>query len=277
MHYFDLPFAEWVDAFSDWILSILDLTGFTSVVEIGLVTIENFLLWVHPLLIVLILTALAWRIAGKGTAIITLFGFLFIGSVDLWKEMVQTITLVLAATGLSVLIGVPLGIFGARYKGLERVIRPVLDFMQTMPSFVYLIPILLLFGIGRVPGLMATILFCMPPAVRLTILGIRQVPKEIVEAATSFGSTSSQMLFKVQLPMAVPTIMAGINQTIMLAVSMTVIASMIAAPGLGYVVFEAISRVQVGQGFEAGMAIVIVAVILDRISEALGRRNKQLN
>jgi glycine betaine/proline transport system permease protein len=277
MQYFDLPLAEWTDVFVEWLLVVFGptLTVISDILETMIVTVEDGLLALPPELIAAILSILAWRIVGRGFAVFTLLGLLFIGSLDLWEETMQTLTLIIASTVLSILIGVPLGILSARYTTVDRIVRPILDFMQTMPSFVYLIPILLLFGIGRVPGMIATIMFAMPPAVRLTNLGIRQVPKEIVEAGTSFGSTPSQMLFKVQLPMAIPTIMAGINQSIMLALSMTVVASMIAAPGLGYKVFEAITRVEVGDGFEAGLAIVVLAIFLDRITEALGKRKKK--
>jgi glycine betaine/proline transport system permease protein len=276
MNYIDLPLAEWTEIFVDWLIGAFGplLTLISDFLNSIITGIEDGLLMIPPEIVALFLVVLAWFIAGRSMAIFTLFGLLFIGSLDLWEETIQTLTLIIASTFLSVIIGVPLGILSTRYNTVDRLLRPILDFMQTMPSFVYLIPILLLFGIGRVPAVIATIIFSMPPAVRLTNLGIRQVPKEVIEAATSYGSTPTQMLFKVQLPMAIPTIMAGINQSIMLALSMTVIASMIAAPGLGYIVFASISRVEVGSGLEAGLAIVILAVFLDRITEALGKRKR---
>jgi glycine betaine/proline transport system permease protein len=186
----------------------------------------------------------------------------------------QTLTLVFLATTVAVALGLPIGIWAAMSQRAYRVIMPVLDFMQTMPAFVYLIPAIPFFGLGPVSGIFATVIFSMPPAIRLTTLGIRQVPAELIEAADAFGSTRRQKLVKVQLPLAVPTIMAGINQTIMLALSMVVIAAMIGAGGLGGEVWKAIQRLQPGAGFEAGIAVVILAMILDRITQKIGQRTE---
>ncbi len=186
----------------------------------------------------------------------------------------ETTALVLAATVISVIVGVPIGILCGKSDGARNIVTPVLDFMQTMPSFVYLIPAVIFFSLGTVPGVIASVVFSMPPTIRLTSLGIRQVPKELVEASDAFGSTSAQKLFKLQLPLAKTTIMAGINQTIMLALSMVVIASMIGAKGLGQDVLTAVQRIQVGQGFEAGLAIVIIAIVLDRVTQSVGQRSK---
>jgi glycine betaine/proline transport system permease protein len=192
----------------------------------------------------------------------------------LWSETVATLALVIAATLVSLVIGIPLGIWAARNDLVERIVRPVLDLMQTMPAFVYLIPAAMFFGLGRVPGVVATIIFAMPPAVRLTNLGIRQVPKELVETGLAFGCTSGQLLLKVQLPTARPSIMAGVNQTIMLALSMVVIASMIGAGGLGDTVLRGIQRLDVGLGFEGGLGVVILAIILDRITQSFGKQRR---
>jgi glycine betaine/proline transport system permease protein len=173
---------------------------------------------------------------------------------------------------MALLIGIPLGIIAAKNRSLFNVIKPALDFMQTMPSFVYLIPAVIFFGLGNVPGLVATVVFAMPPTIRLTTLGIRQVPVELIEVADAFGSTPVQKLFKVELPVALPTIMAGVNQCIMLSLSMVVIAAMIGARGLGYQVLVGIQRVDIGQGFEAGLAIVIIAIVLDRLTQSLTPR-----
>ncbi len=197
---------------------------------------------------------------------------LLIVSMDLWSETVSTLGLVIASTVLSLVIGIPLGVWMARSRVVEQVTKTTLDFMQTMPAFVYLIPAVMFFGLGRVPGIIATVIFAMPPAVRLTALGIQQVPTEIVEAARAFGCTNRQLLFKVQLPNAKPSIMAGINQTMMLALSMIVIASMIGAGGLGNVVLQGIQRLDVGLGFKSGLAVVLLAIILDRITQSFGMR-----
>jgi glycine betaine/proline transport system permease protein len=194
---------------------------------------------------------------------------------DLWLETVETLALVIAATLISLAIGIPLGILAAAKDWAERLIRPALDLMQTMPAFVYLIPAAMFFGLGKVPGVVATIVFAMPPAVRLTNLGIRQVPKELVEAGLAFGCTPWQLLLKVQLPAARPSIMAGVNQTIMLALSMVVIASMIGAGGLGDTVLRGIQRLDVGLGFEGGIAVVILAIVLDRLTQSFGKRNNK--
>jgi glycine betaine/proline transport system permease protein len=187
-----------------------------------------------------------------------------------WEESMQTLALVLASTFVSLLTGVPLGIWAARSERVNKILRPILDFMQTMPAFVYLIPAILFFNVGDVPGVIATVVFSLPPAVRLTSLGIRGVPKEVVEAAQSFGSTRKQLLYKVQIPLAMPTILAGLNQVIMLSLSMVVIASMVGAAGLGQVVYQGVTQARVGLGFESGLGIVILAIILDRTTQAIG-------
>lgn len=225
-----------------------------------------------PLLLVAILVAIAWWLRGYGFAIFTALSFLLIQSMDLWSQSIETLALVLTASLIALLISLPLGIFSSRSNKAAQVIRPILDFMQTMPAFVYLIPAIIFFGLGSVPAVIATLIFAIPPAIRLTDLGIRQVDNEVIEAATSFGSTPNQILFKVQLPMAMATIMAGVNQMIMLALSMVVIAGMIGAEGLGAIVLQGIDRLDVGLGFEGGVSIVLLAIYLDRVTEALGRR-----
>jgi len=185
--------------------------------------------------------------------------------------------LIFTAVLIALIIGIPLGIWASKSKIAERSIRPVLDFMQTMPAFVYLIPAVLFFSLGKVPGVIATLIFAMPPAVRLTNLGIRQVPEEIREAALAFGSDSKQMLYKVELPVALPTILAGVNQTIMLALSMVVIAALIGAGGLGEPVVTGLQQLDIGLGFEGGLAIVILAVYLDRVTQSLGEFSQRAN
>jgi glycine betaine/proline transport system permease protein len=210
-----------------------------------------------------------WRIGYK-FAIFTAVAFVLIVLTGFWEQTVVTLGLTFSATLISLLMGIPLGIWAARSERVAAIIRPILDFMQTMPAFVYLIPAAMLFGLGRVPGIIATVIFAMPPAVRLTNLGIRQVNKEIIEAGQSFGCTPHQLLFKVQLPNAMPSIMAGVNQTIMMALSMVIIASMVGAGGLGNDVLASIQRLDIGLGFESGMAVVLLAIILDRITESFG-------
>jgi glycine betaine/proline transport system permease protein len=211
-----------------------------------------------------------WRV-GTGFAIFTAVALWLVDTMGLWPAMMETLSLVIASTVIAMLIGLPLGIAMAAKDSVASVVRPVLDLMQTMPAFVYLIPAAMFFGLGAVPGTIATVIFSMPPVVRLTNLGIRQVDVEFVEAGQAFGCTSSQLLFKVQLPNALPSIMAGINQTIMLSLSMVVIASMIGAGGLGNTVLTGIQRLDVGTGFEGGLAVVILAVVLDRITQSFGK------
>lgn len=269
--------AEWTEIFIDYIVA--HLAFLFDVISLSLksmmIGLAEGLIAIPPELLALALALLAWRIVSWKMALFTIIGLLFLGSLDLWKPTMETLALVIVATLLAAIIGVPLGIWGARNHKAEAFLRPVLDFMQTMPSFVYLIPALILFGIGQVPALIATLIFCSPPVVRLSILGIRSVPAEVVEAGKAFGSTPWQLLWKIQLPIALPTIMAGINQTIMLALSMVVIAAMIGAGGLGGVVYFAISKVKVGVGLEGGLGIVVLAIILDRLTSRLVRRTDQ--
>ncbi len=234
--------------------------------------IEALLMLPPAWLLIAIFVALGlWRI-GARFAVFTAVAFILIVMTGFWEQTVVTLGLTFSSTLISLLLGIPLGIWAARSERVATIIRPILDFMQTMPAFVYLIPAAMLFGLGRVPGIIATVIFAMPPAVRLTSLGIRQVNKEIVEAGQSFGCTSRQLLFKVQLPNAMPSIMAGVNQTIMMALSMVIIASMVGAGGLGNDVLASIQRLDIGLGFESGMAVVLLAIILDRITESFGTK-----
>ncbi|MDU4959121.1 MAG: proline/glycine betaine ABC transporter permease [Sporomusaceae bacterium] len=237
---------------------------------------EQVLLFPPVAVSILLLSALAWKVAGRRVAIFTAAGLALIYSMQLWTQTMETLALVLTSALIALLLGVPMGIWMSSGDRVDRLARPVLDFMQTMPAFVYLIPAILFFKLGKVPGAVATVIFAMPPAVRLTNLGIRQVPADVVEAARSFGSTSRQLLFKVQLPIAVPTILAGVNQTIMLSLSMVVIAAMIGAGGLGEEVLKGITQLKIGRGFESGVAVVLLAMILDRITQNLAKgKSKQ--
>lgn len=269
---FEVPVADWATAAVDYLMD--HGQGLFDLISAGLdglaYGIEELLRLPPTWLFILLLTALAWWRTSWRFALFTAAATALIVGMGLWSETLVTLALVLAATLVCLVVGIPLGIVAARSDRAERLIRPVLDFMQTMPAFVYLIPAAMFFGLGRVPGVVATIVFAMPPAVRLTNLGIRQVQPELVEAGLAFGCTSWQLLIKVQLPSARPSIMAGVNQTIMLALSMVVIASMIGAGGLGDTVLRGIQRLDVGLGFEGGLGVVILAIIIDRITQSFG-------
>ena len=270
-----LPVSEWMSDIITWLTQ--NLSWFFGAIRDGgawlMDGITDLLLFIPPVLFILLLVALAFFASRKkfGLPVFTLLGLLYIHNQGLWDPLMYTITLVLVASLLSILIGVPVGIWMAKSRTANWIITPILDFMQTMPAFVYLIPAVAFFGIGMVPGVFSAVIFALPPTVRFTNLGIRQVPDEMIEAAESFGSTGSQRLFKVELPLAKPTIMAGINQTVLLALSMVVIASMIGAPGLGERVINALQRAQVGPGFVAGFALVVLAIILDRVLQGFNK------
>lgn len=235
--------------------------------------ITELFVMIPPIVFILIVTALAFIATRKvfGLALFSLIGLLFIYNQGLWEQLMNTLTLVLFSSLLAILIGIPLGILMSKSKVIETVLKPILDFMQTMPGFVYLIPAVAFFGIGLVPGVFASIIFALPPTVRFTNLAIRQVPKELIEAAESYGSTVMQKLVKVEMPIAKTTIMGGINQTILLSLSMVVIASMIGAPGLGREVLNALQRADIGSGFVAGLSLVIFAIIVDRLTQSLNK------
>jgi len=249
--------------------------AFSNVTENGIKYLVNTMMFFPPWVLIVVFTGLAWFLSKRrGIALFTIIGLSLIWNMGLWAPTMSTIALVLISTLMAILIGMPLGVVSALNQTAYRVIMPILDVMQTMPAFVYLIPAIPLFGLGPVGAIFSTVIFAMPPAIRLTCLGIKQVPVELIEAADAFGSTKGQKLLKLQLPMATPTIMAGINQTIMLALSMVVIAAMIGAKGLGGEVWKAIQRLQPDRGFEAGIAIVIIAMILDRIMQRIGGRTE---
>lgn len=268
-----IPLVKWADMLVAWLRK--DAQWFFNPIKNLLDAIvgglSDALIAIPPLLFIAIMVGLTIFITKKkgGLSIFVLFGLLLIQNLGYWNGTMLTLSLILTSSLISILIGIPLGIWMSRSKPVENIITPILDLMQTMPAFVYLIPAVSFFGIGMVPGIIASVIFSMPPVVRLTNLGIRQVSGELIEAADAFGSTAVQKLFKVQLPMAKSTIMAGINQTIMLALSMVVIASMIGAEGLGVEVFRAVTRNEAGQGFASGISIVILAMILDRMTQAL--------
>lgn len=231
-----------------------------------------------PLLFIILVTLLAFYLTKKikGITIFAPISLLLIWNLKYWDEMIITLSIVVTSALIAIILGIPLGIWTSKNKAAEKIIMPILDFMQTMPAFVYLIPAVSFFGIGMAPGVISSVIFAMPPAVRMTNLGIKEVPNDLVEAADSFGSTSKQKLFELELPMAKPSIMAGVNQTLMLTLSMVVVASMIGAPGLGNVIYTSVSRNDVGVGFASGIAIVILAVILDRLTQAFSKKNSRI-
>ena len=268
-----IPLGQWIEAAIAWLVT--NLSAVTSAASRGTEAavdgITGFLLFYPAPMMVLVFTFVAWWITRRlQFSAFTLLGLGLAWNLGLWEALVYTLALVVLATALSVAIGVPLGILAAISRTFHKVILPVLDFMQTLPPFVYLIPAIALFGLGATSAEFATVIFAIPPAIRLTTLGIRQVPPELVEAADAFGSTTWQRLFKLQIPLAGQSIRQGVNQTIMLSLSMVVIAAMIGAKGLGGEVWRAIQRNDVGLGFEAGICIVILAIILDRVIQAAG-------
>ncbi|MFJ5831193.1 ABC transporter permease/substrate binding protein [Streptomyces sp. NPDC093089] len=269
-----LPLGQWVDSSVDWLQAQFSwLFDAVSAGVTGLYDgIDAALSAPQPLLFAGILAVVAWWLRGLAAAVLAFAGFALVDSVQLWDEAMATLSLVLVSTLVTLVIAVPLGIWAARSKTVSAVLRPVLDFMQTMPAMVYLIPGIIFFGVGVVPGIIATIVFALPPGVRMTELGIRQVDGELVEAAQAFGTTPRDTLLRVQLPLALPTIMAGVNQVIMLGLSMVVIAGMVGGGGLGGAVYRAIGNVDIGLGFEAGTSIVVLAMYLDRMTGALGRQ-----
>ena len=254
-------FVDWLTDngawFFDWLSSVL-----ASAIDRLLFVLQS----PHPLVIVAVMTGLSWWFRRSiGVALFTALGLLLIINQGYWKETTETLALVVAATTVSMLVGVPLGIAAARREWIYQAMRPVLDLMQTIPTFVYLIPALILFGLGMVPGLIATVIFAIPAPIRLTRLGIVSTPAALTEAAVAFGATPGQVLRKVELPYAMPQIMAGLTQTIMLSLSMVVIAALVGANGLGVPVVRALNTVNIARGFEAGLCIVILAIILDRM------------
>ena len=274
-----IPIGDWFESLINWLTEHMSFLfdGIGLAVNKMVSGLEIVLLTLHPLVMVVLFTALAWFVARYGVAIFTALGMLLIYSMGYWTETMETLSIVLGSVVIVFMIGIPLGIWAAKSNRAEMIMRPILDFMQTLPAFVYLIPAVLFFELGPVPGVIATLIFSLPPAVRLTSLGIRQVPEEIREAAISFGSNPRQLLFKAELPVALPTIMAGVNQTIMLALSMAVICGMIGAGGLGNLVLKGIGQLDIPLGFESGISIVILAIFLDRVTQKLGHPRKTKN
>ena len=273
---YKLPIGQWVADAVSWLEhndhGLFDKIG--KIIDACTGAIESGLLLIPFWLLATIFIGIGfWRLGWK-FALFCAASFLLIDNMGFANQTVVTLALIFSATLISLTLGIPFGIWAGRNDRAEAVIRPVLDFMQTMPAFVYLIPAAMFFGLGRVPGVIATVIFAMPPVVRLTSLGIRQVNKEQVEAGIAFGCTPTQLLFKVQIPSAMANLFAGINQTIMMALSMVIIASMVGAGGLGNDVLSSISRLDIGLGFESGLGVVLLAIMLDRITESFGVKRK---
>lgn len=271
-----LPLADWIDVLVDWMTATFGglFDGISTGLEFFVEGIVTGLAFIPSILLIILVSLLAWKVCNWRIAVFALLGLFLIDNLGYWEEMLETLSLVLTAVLISIMIGIPVGIWASQSERVRQVVTPILDFMQTMPAFVYLLPAIFFFSIGVVPGVIASVIFAMPPTIRLTVLGIKQVPADLIEASEAFGSTTKQRLLKVQLPLAMPTIMAGINQSIMLALSMVVIASMVGAPGLGTEVYRAVTQIKTGVGFEAGLAIVVIAILLDRITQNIGKKKQ---
>jgi glycine betaine/proline transport system permease protein len=271
--FYTLPLDDWIEAFvKDWLVPNFR-PAFQAIqwpINQTLNGLEDFLIWLPFPVFVVVVPLFAWRVAGRGVAIFSLLAVIMLDLLGIWQETMVTLSMILTAVTFCVIVGVPLGILAARSDRFAAFIRPILDIMQTIPPFVYLVPIVMLFGVGIVPGVIATIIFALPPMIRLTNLGIRQVQSELVEAGLAFGSTRRQLLLEIQVPLALRTIMAGLNQTLMLSLSMVVIAALIGAGGLGLTVYTGLGRLDVGAASLGGIGIVLLAIMLDRITQALG-------
>jgi glycine betaine/proline transport system permease protein len=273
---FVIPFNTWVDELLNWLVGnyrwlfqIIRLP-----IDYALVNIEKVLQSIPQMGMMIIAWLTGWQVADKKTTVFVLVSMAVIGLVGAWPQAMTTLALVITSVFFCVLTGLPIGIIISRSEKVEKLARPVLDAMQTTPSFVYLIPVVMLFGVGNVPGIIVTIIFALPPLIRLTVLGIRQVPSDVVEAAYAFGASEKQVMFKIKIPLALRTIMAGINQTLMLSLSMVVVASMIAVGGLGQMVLRGIGRLDIGQAAVGGLGIVLMAISLDRLTQAMGQSSR---
>lgn len=268
-----IPLDRWVQDFVDWLVfNYRDFfQGIKVPIELSLQGLQWFFISLPPLVVILLFVVAAWRFASRGVAVFTLISLVLVGYLGLWQETMVTIAMVISSVFFCAVIGIPLGIMSGRSDRFQAWLRPCLDAMQTIPPFVYLVPVVMLFSIGTVSGVLATIVFSLPPIIRLTSLGIRQVHPELIEAALAFGATSGQVLRKVQIPLALPSIMAGLNQTLMMALSMVVIAALIGAGGLGNPVVQGLNTLQIGLATIGGLAIVLLAMVLDRISQGFGK------
>lgn len=273
-----VPLDRWVEFFvKDWLVPNFRPAFRAAQWPVDQVMrgLEGFLHAVPFYAMTIFFVALAWRFAGRGVALFTLISFLAIEAVGVYPDTMTTLSMIITAVLFCAIVGIPLGILSASSDRFETILRPILDVMQTIPSFVYLVPIVMLFGVGMIPGVVATIIFALPPIIRLTSLGIRQVREELVEAGYAFGSTRRQVLWEIQLPLALRMIMAGLNQTLMMALSMVVVAALIGAGGLGLTVYTGLGRLDVGAAFLGGFGIVLLAIILDRITQGIGAGAEQ--
>ncbi|NEP62520.1 MAG: ABC transporter permease subunit, partial [Symploca sp. SIO2G7] len=275
---YNIPLDDWISAAIDFLVNNFRplFQAIRFPVSLALDGIESLFLAIPPLIFLLMIGLIAWQLAGRVIAIYSVFALTLIGFLGIWEEAIVSLALVMTAVVFCTVVGIPVGIASAKSDRVEGFVKPLLDVMQTIPSFVYLVPVVMLFGIGKIPGVMATFIVAVPPLIRLTNLGIRQVSLEVVEAAKSFGSTPSQLLWEVQIPLALPTILAGLNQTVLLALAMSVVTSMIAVPGLGLIVLQGVGRLDVGLAAVGGLGIVLIAVMLDRIAQAVGQSQNQL-
>jgi glycine betaine/proline transport system permease protein len=271
-----IPLDQWVEHLLNWLVANFRplFQAVRLPIDATLTGVQTGLQAAPAILIIVLMGLIAWQMAGRRLAIGTVISLILVGLIGAWSEAMVTLALVFTSVFFCMVIGLPMGIWLARSDRAVSAVRPILDAMQTTPAFVYLVPIVMLFGIGNVPGVVVTIIFALPPLIRLTNLGIRQVPEDLVEAARSFGASPRQLLFKVQLPLAMRTIMAGVNQTLMLALSMVVIASMIAVGGLGQMVLRGIGRLDMGLATVGGVGIVVLAIVLDRMTQAVGQDNR---
>ena len=279
MHIFNfdeqlIPLDVWIQTAVDWL--VLNYRDFFQMLKVPIELCLNGLEWIFtslpPVVVIVLFAVAAWRYAGKRVTVFTVLTFLLIGYLGLWDSTMITLAMVVSSVFFCTLVGIPLGIMSGRNDRFEVFLRPFLDAMQTTPAFVYLVPVVMLFSIGTVSGILATIVFSLPPIIRLTNLGIRQVHPELVEAALAFGATSKQVLFKVQIPLALPSIMAGLNQTLMMALSMVVIAALIGAGGLGNPVVQGLNTLEIGLATIGGLSIVLLAMVLDRITQGIGTK-----
>ena len=277
------PFQLYTIPLDDWINSLISFIvdrfrpffqAIGLLIRWTLQNIEGVLNAVPPLIFIVIIALISWRLAGKKNALYSIISLTLIGFIGVWSQAMISLSLVITVLVFCLVVGIPLGIICAKSDRTESLIRPLLDIMQTLPSFVYLVPVVMLFGIGEVPGIIATIIFAIPPLIRLTNLGIRQVSPEVIEAAVAFGSTPRQLLWEAQIPLAMPTILAGVNQAILMALSMTVITSMIAVEGLGQMVLQGVGRLDVGLAAIGGLGIVLLAIMLDRFTQAVANSQK---
>jgi glycine betaine/proline transport system permease protein len=269
-----IPLDEWVQTAVDWL--VLNYRDFFQVIKVPVEVSLDGLLWLFstlpPFVVILLFAIAAWRYVGKRMTVFTLLSFLLVGYLGLWEDTMTTLAMVVCSVVFCAVAGIPLGIMAGRSDRFEMLLRPFLDAMQTTPAFVYLIPVVMLFSIGTVSGILATIVFALPPIIRLTNLGIRQVHPELIEAALAFGATPWQVLRKVQFPLAMPSVMAGLNQTIMMALSMVVIAALIGAGGLGNPVVQGLNTLEIGLATIGGLSIVLLAMVLDRITQGIAHK-----